>query len=136
MATVPASGASPTLTITTTRDCTWSVTTTALWTVLPRDPSGQGNGTLEYQVLPNGAPSPRRATIDVNGTQVPVAQDAAPCRFTVTPPRQDVGAAGGTVTVRVETLTGCGWSATTTVPWLTIASGSSGNGNGTTIIRV
>jgi len=67
---VPSAGAAGTLELTTNRDCTWSVTSNAAWTQLGGDTSGQGSATVSYKVLPNPDAIVRRATIDVNNTQV------------------------------------------------------------------
>jgi hypothetical protein len=43
---------------------------------------------------------------------------------------------GGNVDVHVTTSQGCSWAATTTAGWITITSGASGSGNGTTRVTV
>lgn len=66
------------------------------------------------------------------------------CTYQVTPTHSMVsaGPAGGpggatSLTATVTTAPGCGWMATTNNPtWLTITSGSSGNGNGTVTYSV
>ena len=45
-------------------------------------------------------------------------------------------AAGGNGTINVTTATNCSWSATSTVPWVTITAGSSGTGNGSVSFTV
>ena len=37
---------------------------------------------------------------------------------------------GGAGSVNVQTTAGCGWTATSGAPWITITSGGSGAGNG------
>ena len=97
---VPPAGASGTLTISTTRDCTWSASSNAAWAQLTGDTSGQGPASLAYRVLANPDAIVRKAVLEVNNTQVSVTQDAAPCRYGVTPANAAVPAAGGSVTVR------------------------------------
>ena len=53
------------------------------------------------------------------------------CTYSLNPGAAPVGAAGGAKSVSVTTGTGCGWSAASNTSWLTIATGSTGKGDGT-----
>jgi Zn-dependent metalloprotease len=53
------------------------------------------------------------------------------CGFSLSPANQTFPASGGSATINVTDTGSCSWSATTSVPWIHITSGSSGNGNGT-----
>ena len=55
---------------------------------------------------------------------------------TLTPTSTTVAAAGGTFAVTVSDFTGCTWTATSGASWITISSGASGSGNGTTQVNV
>lgn len=76
-ATVPASGANFTASVSTTRDCTWSVTSDGGWVQFTPN-SGQGEGAVSVVVAPNTAYSARSATIQLNDATLRLAQDAAP----------------------------------------------------------
>jgi hypothetical protein len=130
MDTVPAAGAAGTLTVTTARDCSWAASGGAAWLVFTSSSNGQGEGTIGYRAAANIEPVARRATVEVNNVAITIAQDAAACRFTVSPLTHHVGAGGGSVTVQVETHASCAWSATTNADWITIASGAAGTGGG------
>jgi Putative binding domain, N-terminal/Viral BACON domain len=54
----------------------------------------------------------------------------AGCNYAVSPQSDSFAAAGGSDTISVTTGNGCGWSASTSTPWLTINSGASGTGYG------
>ena len=95
--TVPAAGGTGSLNVTTTRDCTWDASTPVPWVTLMGDKSGQGSGSVNYQVAANVDPSTRRATLTVNDAQVVVAQDAAQCRFTVSQTSASPGADGARI---------------------------------------
>ncbi len=127
----PAAGATGSLTVTTTRDCTWNATVDAAWVKITSGSSGQGNGGVAYTVSANEQPAQRRTEIHVNDTAATIVQDAAECKFTVAGDNTSVAAAGGTVKVNVQTLAGCTWNAQSNAPWLSIAAISSGSGNGT-----
>ena len=53
----------------------------------------------------------------------------AACNYKITPTTTAAPAAG--INGSIAVTTGCAWTATSSAPWLTINSGSSGNGNGT-----
>ena len=133
---VPSAGATGTLELTTNRDCTWSVTSNAAWAQLGGEASGQGSATVSYKVLANPDAIVRRATIEVNNTQVALTQDGAPCRFTVAPANAAVPAGGGSVSVNVDTLNGCAWTAVSDSAWLTMASTATGTTSGVFTLRV
>ncbi|MDQ4120132.1 MAG: FG-GAP-like repeat-containing protein [Acidobacteriota bacterium] len=57
------------------------------------------------------------------------------CSYTLNPTSQNVPASNVGVTFSVTAPAGCGWTATTTVPWISITNGS-GTGNGTVAFTV
>ncbi len=65
-----------------------------------------------------------------NGTRAYTLSVTLGCTFGITPGGQSFAASGGTGTVAVTAASGCGWSATSSEPWITITSGASGSGNG------
>src|SRR5262249_4062851 len=132
---VASEGAAGTLTLTTNRDCSWSVTSNAAWAQLPADASGQGSATVDYKVMANPDAILRRAILEVNNTQLTVTQDAALCRFSVSPQSATVPAIGGSVTVALATLNGCTWTAASDASWLTVASAASGTGSASITLR-
>src|SRR5579872_5274652 len=136
MTTAPAAGGSGSLAISTTRDCTWDASSGVNWITLTSAASGQGSGTVSYRVDPNGVPTARKGTLEVNGSQVTVSQDAAPCHFAVSPVNSSVSAQGGSVTVSVDTLTGCAWTASSQAPWIHVTGGATGNAPGPVALAI
>jgi len=128
-----ADGGRGTLAITTTRDCTWSVATSASWVAIA-SAAGQGEASVPYTVSSNPVPVPRAAEISVSDATLQVSQAPAPCRFSMSPATGSVGAAGGALTVQLSTLAGCAWTATTDASWLTITSGASGSASGPIVV--
>ncbi|MGD0282971.1 MAG: BACON domain-containing carbohydrate-binding protein [Dissulfurispiraceae bacterium] len=53
------------------------------------------------------------------------------CTYTLSPTSQSVASTGGSESVSVTTSSGCPWTASSTLSWATITSGSSGTGSGT-----
>jgi uncharacterized protein (TIGR03437 family) len=52
------------------------------------------------------------------------------CTFNLSSSSVVVGSSGGNSSVQVTTAAGCAWTASSNAPWLSIASGTSGTGNG------
>lgn len=52
------------------------------------------------------------------------------CNTLLSPSSQTVVVAGASGTVSVTAQAGCGWTAISNVPWITVTAGSSGTGNG------
>src|SRR5262245_41476145 len=131
-----ATGGSGTVSISTTRDCTWTVTTDAGWVSLNGARTGQGNGSVAYAVAANPVPSARAGAIAVGTQTIQLNQAGAPCRFSLSRSADTIGFAGGRMSVDVSTLTGCSWSATVPVSWITIVSGQSGHASDTVVLSV
>jgi Domain of unknown function (DUF5666)/Putative binding domain, N-terminal/Viral BACON domain len=131
-----ANGGSGTISISTSRDCTWSIATSTSWVSLNGDRSGQGEASVGFSVAANPVPSARSGTIVVGSQTVELSQAAAACRFSISRTRDSVGFGGGQLSVDVSTLTGCTWTATSKASWITVSSGPSGNGNGTVGLSV
>ncbi len=53
------------------------------------------------------------------------------CSYSLNPSSRSFSTSGGTGSVSVAAGSGCAWTAVSNVPWITITSGASGNGNGT-----
>src|SRR4051812_42004891 len=131
-----AAGGSGTVAVATSRDCTWAASSAAPWIVITSATTGQGDGSVAYRVAANRDPAPRQATIDINASKATVSQEAAECRFTVSPRTVAVGAAGGAVTLTIEATGNCGWTAVSQAGWIHITSASSGTGSGSITFTV
>lgn len=122
---VPPAAHAFTLSLTTGRECTWSIEVDGNWlTVEPN--SGQGNATLSVTTVENPQGRPRVASVAINNQKVAITQQPAPCQFAVVPRTVAMRAQGGRATVQLSTLDGCSWSAQTSHPWVRIVSGSGG----------
>jgi hypothetical protein len=131
-----AGGGTGTVTISTSRDCTWSIATSTSWVSLNGDRSGQGEASIGYSVAANPVPAVRSGSIVVGSQTVEVSQAAAACHYSLSRTRDAIGFGGGSLSVAVSTLTGCNWNATSKVPWITVTSGQSGNANGTVALAI
>ncbi len=112
--------------------CAWSVASNSTsWLTLPYNPTGSGNGTLNYYVAANTAGTSRSGTLTVMGQTFTVSQAAAvPCTYSISPTSQSFTSAAGTGSVAVTAGSGCAWTSTSNASWITITGGSNGTGNG------
>lgn len=100
------------------------------WLQVAFGQSGGSGGSVGYTVLPSTLYTQRTGSISVGNAIFTVIQDAFPCTYTFTPAAQTVQPPGGNFSLAVGTA--CTWTATSTVPWLSINAGGSGTtGNGT-----
>ena len=134
-ATFPPIGGSGSITISTTRDCTWSASAESNWVALATT-SGQGDAAVAFTVAANTVPAARSSAIVIGSARVPVSQAAAPCRFDLNRTGDAIGAAGGRLSVEVSTASGCTWSASASASWIEVQSGQNGSANGTVVLGV
>src|SRR5579872_3145251 len=112
--------------------CSWAVTSDSDWLVV-NNPSGTGSQTITYAVAANSSSAPRTGTLTIVGLPFGVTQAAAACTYTVSAGSLKSKASGFTRAIAVAAPMGCAWAATSEVPWIAIASGAQGNGNGIVI---
>ena len=77
----PVAGGSGSLTITTNRECAWSVRSQAPWLTTTGPASGQGDGEVKFSVTANPDPSERTGALDVNDQRLSITQAGKPCEF-------------------------------------------------------
>lgn len=141
-ATVPAAGSQLNVGVSTARDCTWSATSHVSW-IQPSPAAGQGEATLTLTVAANTEQSTRAGTVSVADQQYQVSQDAAApppppphCTYGLAPVSRTLNENGGVRDVRIVTGSGCPWTATPLVDWITIVGNPSGTGAATIQYRV
>jgi hypothetical protein len=128
-------GGTGTLTVVVARECTWSAVSQAPWISVGPAAQGQGNGTVAYQVAPNSDPIPRQGAIAVGDRQVAVAEEPAPCRFSLSGLPETVPATGGLVPVGIHAASVCAWTAGSEVAWAQVTP-ASGKGDGVVQVTV
>jgi Viral BACON domain/Putative binding domain, N-terminal len=110
-------------------ECAWTATSPAGWLVVTAG-QGSGNGNVAYSVAANRDPIERTAAIAVADKTFTVRQagDASVCQYSVAPVDFNPCMPSGSVTTTVTTQTGCSWTVTSNVSWLSLTSSSSGTG--------
>jgi hypothetical protein len=125
----PAAAGSQNVGVTTDASCSWTAVSNAPWITIPPPAGGSGSAIVQLAIDVNGGPA-RSGTATIAGHTVTVNQDGG-CTFTIAPSSQDVMQPGGSGTVGVTTTAGCGWTASSNAPWITITAGGSGSDSGT-----
>ena len=126
--TSPAAGGASRIDVTTAAECAWTAGNPSPWITITGGGSGTGPGAADISVAANTGPA-RSGSVTVAGRTVTVNQESG-CTFTVNPTSATVPTAGGNGSISVTASTGCAWTAVSNVPWITVTSGASGNGDG------
>jgi hypothetical protein len=116
-------------------DCPWTARPSASWLSVTAGSGGSGPGTVSYRVDETSDEASRSAGIVVVSAVFSVMQVGEPpqpvaCDYTVAPVSFTPCLTGGTLVARMDTQSSCSWTATSSVPWLTMRLGSSGSGPG------
>jgi hypothetical protein len=110
---------------------TWKAVSNTAWIVITGAASGTGSQTVTYTVAANASTAPRTGTMTIAGLTFTVNQAAAGCAYKITLGSITAITSGYSDSVAVTAPTGCGWTAASSVSWMTVKSGASGSGNGT-----
>jgi hypothetical protein len=109
--------------------CPWTATTGgAGWVTITEGRSGAGNGTARLLVEANAGPA-RAATLTIAGKAFALTQTGCPA--SIKPTWYEAGRGPDDVRIKVTAAAGCSWVTTNSAPWVTVATGSSGTGDGT-----
>ena len=125
-----ADAATGSVSVTTGSSCSWSTTSSATWLTVTGGASGTGNGAVSYELDANTTNAVRTATLTIGGRIFSVTQAAPICAISLSATAVSLTSASAFRTVSVTTSGGCAWSAVSSVPWITVASGGSGSGPG------
>ncbi len=132
--TIPAAGGKASVTVSAERECTWSARGDGAWLQISPT-SGQGESAITITASENPESRPRSADVIVNDPRLSGRQEPAPGVYELSSRSENVAAAGGRVSVRVSVLSGCGWTAGSTQPWVHVLT-ESGSGGGTVDLSV
>ena len=120
-------GGSGVVSVATDVDCVWNATSSANWLTLSAG-SATGSGAVQFAAMPNNSIA-RTATLTVAGQSFTLSQ-ASPCTFLLAPPYLTYDDNGGNGAVLVIVSGAWSWTAHSTVSWIRMLSGTSGEGNG------
>jgi uncharacterized protein (TIGR03437 family) len=126
---IPAIGSSGSFALTTT--CQWTATSSSPWLSVVGNSSGTGSATISFRADANPSPVIRTGSISVGGTAFQVTQEATACNLNISSSALEVPSSGGTGSFEVDVISGCSWTAVSSVPWITFTSTASGGGDAT-----
>jgi hypothetical protein len=132
---IGASGGTGAVTVTTQPECEWTAAAETTWITELAPVSGQGNGQVQFRVVPNPNGTPRESAVSINGQRALVRQDASPCELAVTITQDQFPSSGGTGTISIAAPSGCAWTAASNVGWIA-PSPLSGSGSGSVSFTV
>ncbi len=121
----------------TTPTCVWTAVSNAPWIAVSSGATGTGPGAVSLTVQANTG-AQRTGTVTLGGQSHTVIQAAAGCPFDIAPASSTGVDAAGAANIAV-TVTGpahCSWTTTSNNPWITVSTGTSGNGNGNVTLSV
>ncbi|MBM3785030.1 MAG: hypothetical protein FJW30_11760 [Acidobacteria bacterium] len=121
-------------TVTTT--CAWTAQSSAAWLTINGASTGSGTSTIGYVTAANPLPAARTASITVGTAVFRVNQEGTPCSLNLSGTGLELTSAGGSGAFEVDVVSGCSWTASSNVPWITFTSASSGNSDATVTFMV
>ena len=123
-----------TVAVTAGDNCTWTAVSNSTWITVTSGASGTGSGTVTYNVATNTGTA-RTGTMTIAGQTFTVTQ-ANGCTYTFGTCPAAFPRAGGTGSISVTTPdTGCTWTSSDTVGWIS-TSPTSSNGTGSVTVTV
>jgi len=129
---VPASGGTNfSVNVTATAGCSWGVTGVPFWVTLTSASSGTGNDVVTYNVLQNFGNYERYADLTIAGQTYRITQAVATggCTYSISPTVvNNVPACGGSTLVTITGASGCNWTTSSSLSWITFSAGG-GTGN-------
>jgi hypothetical protein len=126
-------GGTGALTVTSPAGCAWTAAASGGWVSITSGTTGSGNGSVAYSVGSNAGTDARSATITVGGQVHTISQGGRPaveCSYALSPASAEYGKDAAEGAFGVTAPDGCAWTASSSAPWLTIAAGDRGSGNG------
>jgi hypothetical protein len=131
---VGAAGGTVAVEVATAEGCSWSAASDVPWmSVAPA--GGAGSGVVQVNVQANGGAA-RSGTATIAGRTFTVNQAAATaCTYQVQPTSVDRNWRAWQIELTVSTASGCAWSASTSVDWLTV-SPATGQGSGSVVLQM
>lgn len=119
------------VTITALAQTQWTVTPNAPWISVIDKASGYGDYVLTLAVNANPSFERRTGTVTIGSATLTIVQDGlASASLSINPPEATASASGAYGNIAVYATPDAKWSATSLTPWVTIAEGANGAGNG------
>ncbi|MCD4748475.1 MAG: S8 family serine peptidase [Thermoanaerobaculales bacterium] len=99
-----------------------------VWSANPTWSNSQVRSYLESNAIDMG---PGGKDNDYGHGRLYLGDPPQSCTYSISPTSRNFASGGGSGTINVSTQSGCSWTASESISWVSITSGSSGSGNGT-----
>lgn len=113
--------------------CGWTATSNASWLSITSGANGSGNGSVAFAVAANTGPG-RSGTLTIGGRTFTVSQGDN-CSFSIAPDHLSPSESATNTSVNLTGPAGCGWSASSNAPWISV-NPASGTGSGSVQISI
>ena len=129
--TIDAGGGTREVAVSAASGCSWTVATDASWISFTTPVTGSGDGSVSVSIAPNRGDERRVGTIVVGDQRFTVTQEpeAPASRNSRVRVRDQLGQSGrpaecgGEVSASVTVASGCAWTASSSVAWVTVTRG-------------
>jgi hypothetical protein len=115
--------------VTAPNGCGWTASSPVGWATIAEGRNGSGNGSVRITVDPNNGPE-RAADLTIAGEAFHLRQSSG-CTPSIKPGHYNSGRGPDDIRIEVKADSGCAWTSSSSVPWVVIAEGASGSGDGT-----
>jgi hypothetical protein len=116
--------------VTAPSSCSWTATSGFPWITVASGPSGSGNGSVRLAIAANSGEA-RSGAVQVATQTFTVQQAGRTCTYAIKPISYDAGRGPDDISINVTADAGCTWTTAGDPPWVNVASGRTGSGNGT-----
>ncbi len=117
-------GGTGSVSVKTTDNCNWTVSSNAGWISITSGNTGSGNGAVNYSVLSNPDSTIRTGSLTIANKTVTITQKGAVCTYTVSLTEKSFNSNGGSGSVSVTAPGGCAWSVSGNPSWIKITVGN------------
>ena len=124
-----AAGGTGSVTVTVGAGCSWTASSPQTWVTITSGATGSGPGSVGFSVAANTSTTARSVILTIAGNAFTVSQAAASCSYTVAPTSLTPAGSTLTGTFTVTAQSGCAWSASSPVSWITVSGSGSGSGS-------
>lgn len=128
--TVPANGYSGFVSVHTGPACAWTAYSNASWITIFYGANSVGSDNVSLGIAANQSILSRSGSVTIAGHTITVNQPGIACSYQVGVNVLSFPSSGGPGLTSVIATGDCPWTATTSDPWITITSATSGSGNG------
>ncbi|HEY3132412.1 MAG TPA: BACON domain-containing carbohydrate-binding protein [Acidobacteriota bacterium] len=109
--------------------CGWTAKSNVPWIKITSGSSGEGDGTVTYEITANATPADRTGTMTIAGLTFTITQPTS-CIYSISPEFRIHKAVIERGSVNITTTSACTWTAVSNATWIKLGSAKSGVGNG------